>query len=584
MNNEEIISFYLDGDILISPELLSEIKDKPLPISSEFAVLDREIMDILDKKTPISVLEFERAIVMAQKHKDKKLYTSFLEYIQNGSGKDKEKEKDLPTSDKVSLTTSDRIDNSISNPIPAETTVRIKDNLDSENEKKIFMQKNKINILSSYNKKARKWSVYDFVNVYNSRLKELEKILRSRQELQNLTSISRINSKKEKENVAFVGVVYGKAVTKAGNLLFTIEDQTGMIKVVVTQRNESLFKLAEEIQLDEVIGVTGTCDQIVFANNLFIPDVPLTKELKKSPDDGYFAVISDLEVGNKYFLEKEFMKFISWINGDIGNEKQKEAASKIKYVFIVGDCVAGVGIYPGQEYDLTIIDIKDQYKKFAEYVSLIPSHIPVFICLGNHDVGRISEPQPPLTAEYAQSLVEIPNVIPVSNPSLINIFAQSDKGFGGLDVMLYHGGSLVYYSEAILNIRRLGAQKRPDLIMKYWLQRRHLAPTHTATLYIPDPEKDPLLIDKVPDFILSGHIHRASVTNYRNVTCINASCWGAVTEEQERRGLEPQPARAFLVDMHTREVKIMNFLSKEDQESEDKVLQQLAPAQVMPNG
>ncbi|MGV8171604.1 MAG: hypothetical protein ACP5OA_02825, partial [Candidatus Woesearchaeota archaeon] len=70
------------------------------------------------------------------------------------------------------------------------------------------------------------------------------------------------------------------------------------------------------------------------------------------------------------------------------------------------------------------------------------------------------------------------------------------------------------------------------------------------------------------DFLLSGHVHRAMVSNYKNITCINASCWTAQSEEQERRGLEAQPARAFIVDMHTREVKIMNFLSREDQDKE----------------
>ena len=112
--------------------------------------------------------------------------------------------------------------------------------------------------------------------------------------------------------------------------------------------------------------------------------------------------------------------------------------------------------------------------------------------------------------------------------------------------------------------------RRPDLIMKYLLQRRHLAPTHASSLYIPDPKRDYLTIDKTPDFFFSGHIHRSSVNNYRNVTCINASCWMATTEEQERRGLENQPGRAFIINMQTREIKVMNFLSKEDQEKENK--------------
>src|SRR5574342_1336167 len=73
-----------------------------------------------------------------------------------------------------------------------------------------------------------------------------------------------------------------------------------------------------------------------------------------------------------------------------------------------------------------------------------------------------------------------------------------------------------------------------DLIMKFLLKRRHLAPTHTSTLYVPDTKKDPLVIEKVPDFFLSGHIHKSVTANYRNTTLICGSCWQGKTLFQEK--------------------------------------------------
>lgn len=178
----------------------------------------------------------------------------------------------------------------------------------------------------------------------------------------------------------------------------------------------------------------------------------------------------------------------------------------------------------------------------------------------------MSEPQPKFHDEYTKPVWRIPNIIPLSNPSIINVYAQ--PGFDGFDILCYHGSSFFYYFFNVPAIRQKGMATRADLVMKYLLQRRHLAPTHAASMSIPDPKKDYLTIDKVPDFFFSGHVHRASVSNYRNVTCINASCWVSKSDEQERRGLEPQPARAFIVNMQTREVKVMNFLSKEDQEKD----------------
>jgi DNA polymerase II large subunit len=99
--------------------------------------------------------------------------------------------------------------------------------------------------------------------------------------------------------------------------------------------------------------------------------------------------------------------------------------------------------------------------------------------------------------------------------------------------------------------------------MKFLLQMRHLAPTHTSNLYTPDADIDPLVINKIPDFFITGHIHRVSVSNYKNITLINCSCWTDITEDQEKRGLQPQPARVPLVNLQTREIKVINFFKEE---------------------
>lgn len=554
----------MDNKILLSPELLDYL-DKPFPLNTDFSVLNIDALLITENKVPINISDYEKAVVLKEKNHNKRLYEKFREYIYNNLKNDKNAKGQHEESVKDAIEKTQDVEEK-QEPNSENNIVETPEKLPELNESQIdsfkeqFMKKHRIKIINDYREKSKKRSVQDFVGFFNSRFKELEKILRSRQELQNLTSISRIISKKEKDNVALIGVVYDKQTTKNNNIMLTLEDQTGMVKVVVTQGKEELFALAQEIQLDEVIGVTGMYDGLIFANSLLLPDIPLTKELKKSPEEEYFVLITDPQVGNKLFLEEEFNRFLGWLNGEAGSDAQKETASKVKYLFIVGDLVEGVGIYPDQEYDLNIIDVRDQYKRLAEYLKDVK--IPIIVCPGNHDVGRLSEPQPGFRDEYSKPLWMLPNVICVSNPSTVNISASNT--FEGLDVLIYHGGSFFYYFNNVPAIRQKGGATRSDLVMKYLLQRRHLAPSHTSTVYIPDANKDPLVIDKVPDFFFSGHVHRATVNNYRNVTCINASCWVAKTEEQERRGLDPQPGKAFVINMRTREVKIMNFLSKEE--------------------
>lgn len=419
-----------------------------------------------------------------------------------------------------------------------------------------------LEVLFSYEEVMRKRTFQDFVSLFNHRFKYLSNVLRKRVELQGVTSLQRIQQKKEKENVSLIGMVYEKRLTKNDNFIFTLEDPTGKIKVLVHKNRQDLYEQAKEIMLDEVIGISGTYDEIVFANSLFVPDIPITHELKKGPEDVWAAFLSDPQIGNKHFLKKEFHKFLYWINGKLGNEQQKAIAKKTKYLIIPGDLVEGVGVFPGQEEKLAIPDISEQYNQMAKYLKEIPTGIKIVLMPGNHDAGRLAEPQPTLYKDYAKALWDLPNVTMVSNPSLINIGKTLD--FEGFNVLLYHGASIIYYASNIESVRIKGGMKRPELVMRYLLQRRHLAPTHSSTLYIPDPYQDPLLITTPPDFFVTGHIHRAVAQNYRNITMINASAWDIDEEYYNRRGLEPQPARVFLVNLQTREIKVMNFLGRKD--------------------
>jgi len=291
----------------------------------------------------------------------------------------------------------------------------------------------KVKIIFSYDKKPKKREANDFIQYFNSRYQTIERILRQRQELQNITSINRIISKRDRGQVSIIGIVSDKRYTKNGNYILTVEDKTGYIKVLVNKNKPDLFRTTRDVVLDEVVGIVGVNgDNIIFASNLLFPDIPLTKEIKKTSEEVYTLFLSDMHVGSKNFLDEDFNKFLKWINGNLGNEAQRQIASKVNYIFIIGDLVDGCGVYPGQERELEIMDIKDQYKKCAELLSNIPVNIKLIICPGNHDAMRVAEPQPPIYKDFAEPLYNLPNVIMVSNPSIINI--HSSEKFPGFDV------------------------------------------------------------------------------------------------------------------------------------------------------
>lgn len=413
-----------------------------------------------------------------------------------------------------------------------------------------------LEIISSYSKESTKKTVQDFVAHFKARYESLRKLLQNRIELQNTVSIRRLSGD-QREKVAIIGLVITKEETKNKNLMLEIEDPTGMIKAIVRKDKENVMRLAKDIALDEAVGVLGTYTKgVIFVENFVLPEIP-TKEFKKAPDEAYAAFTSDLHVGSKMFLPEEFTKFISWLNGEVGSDEQKKIARSVKYLFVVGDLVDGVGIYPGQEGELSIPDITAQYNECAKYLSMIRKDVKIIACPGNHDAGRISEPQPAMDKRYAQALHDIPNLTLVSNPATVKIHASGK--FPGFNVLLYHGYGFDYYIANMDSVRLNGGYNRADLLMKMLLQKRHLAPTHASTLYMPDTEEDPLVISTIPDFFVTGHIHKVAVSNYKSASMICCSCWQSKTLFQEKVGHNPEPGRVPVVNLRTREIKVMRF-------------------------
>src|SRR5574342_580682 len=416
-----------------------------------------------------------------------------------------------------------------------------------------------LRVVWEYDDRPKKRTVQDFVDYFNARYRAIERILHSRQELQNLTSIGRLRGKKDRDQISIIGIVLEKYKTKNEHWMLKLEDTTGTMNVLISKSKQDQHTLAADIVLDEVIGVKGVLgDGVVFADTIVIPDVPIVEQ-KRSPDEAYAAVLSCIHVGSVLFEHEKFNNFLEWVNGNYGTPEQKAVAQKLKYVFICGDLVDGVGIYPQQEKELSIPDIREQYKECARLLSKIRKDVHVLIGPGNHDVGRISEPQPKLMKEYTKPLWEIPNVTMVCNPCLTNIHASAD--FGGLDVLTYHGYSFDDYGEIVPSIKNSGKHisDRAPLIMRFLLQRRHLAPQHTSTLYIPDPRMDPLVIEKVPDLFFAGHIHKAGAMQYRSVTIVSASCFQGKTDFQEKVGHDPDPGVVPVVNLQTRQVSMMRF-------------------------
>lgn len=422
---------------------------------------------------------------------------------------------------------------------------------------------NEVKITSTVPVSNKKIEVQDFVTHFKNRFIEMRGFLQNHSELENPVSISKIFGSRQK--ISIIGMVTEKSITKNKNIIFEVEDFTKRIKVLVNKDKKEVYEKAENVPLDSVLGFKGSGNEdIFFADDIIYPDSVLL-ERKNSPKEECVVFLGDLHFGSKRFMKENLLKFIDYLNGDFQEKVTDEEYKKIKYLFLVGDVVTGVGNYPNQEKDLEIVDLEEQFIALAEILGRIRKDIKIIVSPGNHDGVRLMEPQPFLDEKYSWPLYELENVFITPNPCYVNIGERGN--FSGFNVLTYHGFSYPYYANNIPLLIQKKAMNCPEEIMKYLLMNRHLAPTHSSTQYYP-LEKDGLLIREIPDIFVSAHTHKCGVSYYNNILLVSISCWEEMTPYQEKFGNIPDHCKVPMFNLKTRKVKILDFEELKDGEQE----------------
>ena len=392
----------------------------------------------------------------------------------------------------------------------------------------------------------------DFTKLFVDRYSSLRKILRNqRRELANAIPINRIKKSGVKE-IQIVGIVKDVRTTTNGHRLIELEDETDIATCIALKNNRGTLQMANEVVLDEIIGIRGQLSKngdLIIIQSIVYPDISIQNERHKADVPLYVAFLSDIHVGSKHFMEDEWQSFLRWINGEMGNSRQRDVAGKIKYVVIPGDVVDGIGIYPEQDKELSIVDVYRQYEALAEQLSLIPDHISMIMQPGNHDAVRPAEPQPTFEKEI-QDLFSGMNMTFVGNPCYFSLH--------GVEVLAYHGQSLLDYATNIQHLK----YNEPVEIMKTMLRKHHLAPIYGGYTPLAPEHLDYMVIDKIPDIFVTGHVHLAQISDYRGVTLMNASSWQAQTSYQKMLNFIPDSAKLPIVDLKTGNVTMMDFSSK----------------------
>ncbi len=361
-------------------------------------------------------------------------------------------------------------------------------------------------------------------------------------------AFDRLKGVKQYEEVDIIGMVMKKWVSKNGNLTIELDSPEGRFIAIVSKEDNALNRDAGKVLLDDVIGIKGKkfSDEVLIVKMILWPDL-IQRQPKTGERDVSVMLISDIHVGSRLFMEKEFTNFLSWLNGNASSEKELERIGKIKYMVIAGDNVDGVGVYPDQINELSIKDIYGQYEKLGELIREIPEHIEIFMCPGQHDAVRRADPQPAIPKEFIKNISDLGNVHMVGSPSWVEI-----EGFKS---MIYHGAS---HHDMYMATKHLNS-KEPQLAMIELLRRRDLSTGFGLTQpYVPE-KRDFMLIREEPDFYFAGDMHHKGYAQYKGCMCVNAGTWQERTDYQIRMGHIPTPGIAIDINLKTRKLTENNF-------------------------
>jgi DNA polymerase II small subunit len=412
-----------------------------------------------------------------------------------------------------------------------------KSNIDrnDENYKIIFDPTYKIN---SQNDK-------DFFKLFDSRYRKTLKILSIRSESRQIRKIKHIRDLRNKSRFssldnendrgkfidsAFVAGLIMSKRNRKNDVELVIDDTTGSIPLVCKTRD--LIDEASSLVLDQMlmleISLSKRNSNDFVIKDIIFPDIP-EHVAAKSGTESYVALISDLHVGSKYFMESEFNNFISWLSSD------DEIVSKIQFVCIAGDIVDGIGIYPNQDKELIDMNINKQISYAAALLQKIPKRMHVFLIPGNHDPGRRALPQTALTD--LRDFQPLENFSIIGNPSIVEL--------NKVKLLMFHGQSL---DDVIATVPGLSYSK-PVEAMKILLKSRHLSPIYGNRTPIAPESEDMLVIDDVPDIFHAGHVHITEVGRYKGTLIVNSGAWQKQTKFQQTMGIDPTPGICILVNL-----------------------------------
>jgi DNA polymerase II small subunit len=405
-------------------------------------------------------------------------------------------------------------------------------------------------------------TIENFLELFRDRYVRIKKIYMGRIDTQNAVTpeIAKTRKSTMKQGTSnqpsqvVLGIIRNKSVSSQRNVIIDLEGLDDSIICVIPSilrgsRGQDLSEKANALLLDEIVCISGSVDNNgrMIAKDVIFPDLPTVRQVGRAKKEVYASFISDLHCGSQEFLEDELNRFIDWLGGRDVDSSDKDMMEKTRYLFIAGDLVDGISVYPNQRDHLKISSLYDQYATIAQILKKLPRRIKVFCIPGNHDACRQALPKPPIQKVFAESLYELENVTMLGDPCQILV--------EGVRILMTHGDSL----DDLVTALPRASYTEPAISMIELLKKRHLAPIYGGKTELAPLDRDWMVIDTPPDVVHFGHAHHNAVDTYRGVQIINSGTFQSQTDFMRKQGVVPTPGIVTFMNLQTGNPNIKFF-------------------------
>ncbi len=170
----------------------------------------------------------------------------------------------------------------------------------------------------------------DFLHYFRNRFDKMSLLFRQRMDTRNAGTISDALQGGSNGRGRFICMVLEKR-EKGDRIFLTVDDYEDEATVLVGRQNSTVYEMARKIVRDQVIYIQArkSAGPLLVAESIVLPEIPDRKP-NHANEEIYAALISDVHVGSKVFLENEFRRVLSWLKGEIGTPNQREVAERVQ--------------------------------------------------------------------------------------------------------------------------------------------------------------------------------------------------------------------------------------------------------------